>query len=85
MNNQVTKTFEDWLGGAIIERGEMYGLPVTKDNFEDIFATYLENLEPEDYLSLGTMYGNIQFLEGEKKQIKQRLEQIKELEQIIKK
>ena len=69
-------TFEGYLKDWFIRQNEVGGVPITKDNCENLFDTYLENLDGEEYLRLGTVFGRVQFLEGEKKQIKNRIEEL---------
>ena len=66
-------TFEDWLKDMFMESSDGR---VNKDNCEDMFDAYLGNLDGEEWLRLGTVYGHIQFLAGEKKQIQERIDKL---------
>ena len=74
----MTETFENWLREMFIKQNEVGGIPITKDNCEDLFDTYLEGLDGGEYLRLGTAFGQVQFIEGEKEQIKLAIEKLKQ-------
>ena len=72
----MTETFENWLREMFIKQNEVGGVPITKDNCEDMFDTYLEGLDGGEYLRLGTVFGKIQFIQGERNQIKEEIKRI---------
>ena len=72
----MTETFENWLKEMFIKQNEIGGVPITKDNYEDLFDIYLEGLDGEEYLRLGTFFGKIQFIQGERNQIKEEIKRI---------
>ena len=82
MENNYT-TFEEFLRDMFIQQNEFGGIPITKDNCEDLFDTYLENLDGEEYLRLGTAFGKIQFIQGERNQIKEEIKRINKIKKQI--
>lgn len=58
------KTFEDFLEQYFIDLGESGGVAITKDNVEDMFDRWLQDLDVEDMLRYGELYGKYQFLAG---------------------
>ena len=46
------QTFEEYLQEHFIEKLEVGGMPITKDNCEDMFATYLEDIDKEILIDL---------------------------------
>ena len=68
MNSQ--PDFINWLEEKFIEQNEVGGIPITKDNCEDLFENYLESLGSEDIMEWATMYGNQMYFNGHKDCIK---------------
>jgi len=60
------KTFETWLEEFFIELDEVDGVPITKDNVEDLFDNWLSELDGEVYIRLVNLYGKEQALAGAK-------------------
>lgn len=58
------QTFEQFIKELFIERLEVDGVPITKENADDMFDEYLSNLEGEDWLSYGALYGQSRYLAG---------------------
>lgn len=67
--NMKTKTFEKFLEEHFISFREVGGVPIMKDNFEDMFSSYLESLEIEDLIKLGDLYGTEQYLAGKEEEL----------------
>ena len=44
------KTFEEFLGERFLDLREIGGVPITKENFEDMFSTWLEELESQELI-----------------------------------
>jgi hypothetical protein len=66
---QTIKTQPDfihWLEGKFIDQGEVGGIPITKDNCEDMFENYLEALDPQNIMDFATNYGQEMYLIGQK-------------------
>ena len=61
MKNQ---TFEEFLQRIFIDLREVGGVPIIKDNCEDMFDLWLSNMEGEDYMNWGELYGKSQFMAG---------------------
>ena len=59
------KSFDDYLEELYIKSLEDGGVPITKDNCEDMFDNWLSNLDVQELLDLGMLYGKEQFMAGE--------------------
>ena len=69
----MNKTFEQYLQEWFIKQNEFGGIPITKDNCEDLFEQYTENLDGGQWTEFAEIWGKIQFIEGEKAQINKRI------------
>jgi len=69
-------TFEDYLKEWFIGLNEYGGVPITKDNCEDLFENYLASLDGEEYIKLAEAFGRIQFLLGERTQLQKHLDRL---------
>lgn len=58
------QTFEEFLKERFIELREIGGIPIIKDNVESMFDNWLVELEGEDYISWGDLYGRSQYIAG---------------------
>jgi hypothetical protein len=72
----VNQTFEDYLKDWFVKQNEFGGIPITKDNCENLFERYVESVETERWMELATLFGQMQFIEGETTQIKKQLERL---------
>jgi hypothetical protein len=50
-------TFEKWLEEKFDENDEIGGMPITKDNCEDMFDSWLQNLDVQELIDFGESYG----------------------------
>ena len=50
------KTFESWLQDYFIGLREVGGVPIIKDNCEDLFESWLENKDIQEIIDLGDEY-----------------------------
>lgn len=51
------KTFIEWLQEQFIKENEFAGLPITKDNCEDLFEVWLAKFDVNDIIEWGDIYG----------------------------
>ena len=73
MENQ---TFEEWLEEGFIKIGEVNGTPITKDNCEGLFDTWLSNFEGDDYLKFGNLYGKQKYSAGKIEVLEKQIESL---------
>ena len=52
------KNFEQWLEDHFIGLLEMDGMPITKDNCEDLFETWLQKLDIQELIDFGDLYAD---------------------------
>lgn len=52
----MNKTFINWLEERYISLNEDGGVPITKDNVEEGFERYLEELDVQEVIELADMY-----------------------------
>ncbi len=57
-------TFNDYLLEKFIERGESGGMAITKDNVEDMFENWLEDMDTEEMMNWADLAMGKAFLEG---------------------
>jgi hypothetical protein len=50
------KNFEEFLQDEFMNLRELGGVPITKDNFEDMFSSWLENREISELIDYGQMF-----------------------------
>ena len=51
------KNFEDWVQDYFVnEEREVDGVPIIKDNFEDMFEGWITNLDVEEWFNLADKY-----------------------------
>ena len=51
------KTFEEFLEEKFNDTREFCGRAITKDNCEDLFCAWLEDLDPQEFIDFGEEYG----------------------------
>ena len=56
MKKNNMQTFIEWLEDDFIGGGEWGGIPIIKDNCEDLFDSYLSGLDGDDYEKLANRY-----------------------------
>ena len=52
-------TFERFLEDKFIDIREFCGRAITKDNCEDLFVPWLEDLDPQEWIDFGQEYGGV--------------------------
>ena len=52
-----TKTFEEWLQNYFVEKGDLNGVPIIKDNCEDLFEGWLSNQDVNDIIEMAEVWG----------------------------
>jgi hypothetical protein len=52
----MTDTFEEFLEDKFTDTREFCGRAITKDNCEDLFVPWLEDLDPQEFIDLGQEY-----------------------------
>lgn len=62
--NFMKNDFENFLEDYFMELREIGGMPITKDNFEDLFENWLGELDTDNLIRLGDLYGNKRYLDG---------------------
>lgn len=60
------KNFELFLQDKFSEFEEIDGIPITKDNCEDLFSNWCESLDAQELIDFGEEHGYEQFREGQK-------------------
>ena len=68
--------FEDFLEEKFIELNEIGGMPITKDNCESMFETWLENRQVSDMMSYADFYGKQMYIQGARDYIAEQLEKL---------
>lgn len=58
------ETFEKYLEDIFIQKGELGGIPIVKDNCEDLFENWLGKLDASELIELGNDYGRYEYLKG---------------------
>ncbi len=76
------KTFESWLEERFIEKLEVNGVPITKDNCEDMFSSYLENLDTQEVMDLAQEWGGKMMIEVKEQTMKAFEPMVELLEEI---
>lgn len=66
------KTFEEWLQEIFSDLGEIGGVPIMKDNCEDMFDGWLANHDVNEMIEHGENYGKYLRAEFEKELLKIR-------------
>ena len=69
-------SFESWLEEKYIKQNEDGGVPITKDNVEDMFERYLESLDTQELMDLATSYGNYIYALAQRNQVAEELEKL---------
>jgi hypothetical protein len=57
MNKYKIDTFEQFLESKFDDLREIGGMPITKDNCEDLASTWFENLDVQELIDYGEEYG----------------------------
>ena len=52
------ETFEDFLQETCINEREFRGTPIIKDNFEDLYPEWIEDLDKQDLIDYADVYCN---------------------------
>ena len=52
------KTFEYFLQDEFMDLREIGGVPIMKDNAEDMFDSWMQGLDVDEWLELGDKYGD---------------------------
>lgn len=55
------KSFEEFLQNKFINLREIGGMPITKDNCEDMFSSWLENRDISDMIDYGDEYADARY------------------------
>ena len=58
------ETFEEFLQEGFIKLNEVGGVPITKDNCENMFEVWLEELQIDYLIKFADMYGQSCYLDG---------------------
>ena len=58
------KSYIQFLEEKFINTKEFKGRAITKDNCEDLFDAWLEQLEPQEFIDFGDEYGSSKYNEG---------------------
>ena len=58
--------FESWLEEKFINTNEVDGVPITKDNCEDLFSNYLTDLDTQEIIDLANKFGEERYEMGKK-------------------
>ncbi len=64
------KEFEKFLQDYFIEINEYGGIPITKDNCEDLFENWLSSLDGDDWIEKANLYGQKKYLQGKEEILK---------------
>lgn len=43
-------TYEEYLEEKFMEEREIGGIPITKDNYESLYETWIEKLDPQEFI-----------------------------------
>ena len=73
------QTFEQYIEGYFVGLNEIDGIPITKDNFEDMASRWLEKLEIEDIIKIANLYAKEEVLKAEKEGLEQQKELIESI------
>lgn len=57
MNNAKNLTFESFMQEKFMDLGDLCGIPITKDNCEDLFEMWLERKDLADIMEYAEEYG----------------------------
>jgi hypothetical protein len=60
------ETFEEYLQGIFMGNNEIGGCPITKDNCEDMFDSWMQGLDVDEWLEYGKDYGDATYSNGQK-------------------
>lgn len=55
------KNFEEFLQEEFMKLREVGGMAITKDNYEDLFSSWLENREIQDMVDYGDEYADSRY------------------------
>ena len=58
------QNFESWLKEQFIGENVYGEIPITKDNCEDLFSSFLEDQDTNDMMEWADMYGRETYLRG---------------------
>jgi len=50
-------TFEQYLSDYFVSLNEIGGVPIIKDNYEDMFDKWMQDLDVDEWLEYGDDYG----------------------------
>lgn len=74
------KTFEDFLQDKFMDTREFCGRAITKDNCEDLFCAWLEDLDPQEFIDFGEQAIQLARIEGKEEILKNFEPHIKALD-----
>ena len=77
------KTFEDFLQDKFMDLREIGGMPIMKDNAEDMFDNWLSNLDGQEYMDFAEEWGEKRFLDGKELVLKTFEPNIEKLKQML--
>ncbi len=52
-------TFQQFLEDKFMDLREIGGMPITKDNYEDMSETWFTNLDAQELIDFGEKYGRL--------------------------
>lgn len=58
------QSFEEFMQDEFMDLREINGVPIIKDNYEDMFDGWISNLDGEEYFKFAQKYGEKQYLDG---------------------
>ena len=59
------KAFDEYLEDRFMELGEVGGVPITKDNCEDMLSDWLSQLDVGELIDFADEYGSIEHMNGQ--------------------
>jgi len=70
------KTFEDRLMEILIEGNEYGGVPVTKDNCDNLYDQWIDDMDKQELMDLAEKHAQIQYVQGARDYIAEKLEKL---------
>ena len=61
--------FEKWLEERFVAMNEVNGVPIIKDNFEDLFSEFINNFNSDDWFDWGTLFAKDMFVNGKQEML----------------
>jgi hypothetical protein len=78
-----TTTFEEFLQEIFMNLREIGGMPITKDNYEDLYSSWCEQLDVQELIDYAEFYGRKCRIEGKEEILKNFEKPIQELDTAI--